>query len=1186
MTRSRLAVSLLLASVLAGTATGSINREVAAKPASASAPAPVGDTTRQEAADPLAFLESCIARYGALVDQGYAPRSLVALLPDPIDSRFRREFDLLLGAARRALESDQLEFLQDRHCLPWSVVPDSNRASGRHREAPGVILFRRDPGSTVEKTTSGEVLALYLVGEIPAWGVQTGALRLALQLSADGLASGASPARNGGPPEIRLLGPTFSGSTRSLAVALKAWHDERVRDNRPAPTFTIVSGTATSPSNPRVFRNTLGKAASYRSAVTDHDILQSCLWNRFVPGRLGLRTRTETPGEAAPDSSAVAILVENSLYGQEFVGRGFHVLPFPMHISQIRAEYEKRKKSATKGGGAASEQDLWAKLPNLDLDLADEHETLDKLPVFDANLTSRTQDLVLANILTTLARNRIEVAALVASNTVDKLFLAEILRSYAPDVRLITFEGDLLLAHPQYVPATLGMLVVSSNSLSDPDPLTSTGDGGVSLQFASDTAQGVFEATRALLASGSRAETPIPGPQEVWLSVVGRSALLPLERVRVDPAGDRQCLTVEEEVATASALPTSPPPPRGWALILSLTSVLIFVVLREIVQGARRNRRFLGVDWLQFTRWRRPRPGYPDPAARVVHGLIVLIPVATALPYALLSSPYLRLFSTPSTGGSIGAALIPSSWSEALFLLIVTCPVVLGLTTVTLLWGLADRTWLDLKAYGAEQRSVGRSVEGLSVRLRTAAASVQPRLMIVLPLLLAVAGTALAALAIAKGYGVFGVSHTSPWLLLLLNRSISLGSGASPLLPILLLLIVVIGWALASLWRHRTLVAALPSHEELRPVPRAVTLGSDDVEKRCDRLRRATARVRAAVYPATFWIRAHSLLWCVLLLIPALYLSLYYGGRRGPLLRGLEHRGFDWAMSVLLLVVIFLLLGSGLSLWNGWRALRRWLDQIRAVRLDPSSDGNQSLWLSKLQNTPGSRPSRSRDDLMRSRSEAYETLCLEVKRRRRGAVADDEATQDLRGRLRRLLRSWDRQGNDCQRHFSAWLAILEWIDERPPAKPAADSPEGEARNQPKLVDRTRDFFVAQTGFFTREALAQLGQLMAFVTAGLLLLFLAVSTYPFEPRRVLAFYTGSLLLLGVAQAAVILVQMERDDMVSRVTGGDPNRFQWHRSLLGRLGLFVGLPLVSVLASQVPELRRLVLQGLEPLLKALL
>jgi hypothetical protein len=68
--------------------------------------------------------------------------------------------------------------------------------------------------------------------------------------------------------------------------------------------------------------------------------------------------------------------------------------------------------------------------------------------------------------------------------------------------------------------------------------------------------------------------------------------------------------------------------------------------------------------------------------------------------------------------------------------------------------------------------------------------------------------------------------------------------------------------------------------------------------------------------------------------------------------------------------------------------------------------------------------------------------------------------------------------------------------------------------------------------------------------------------------------------------VILVQMERDEMVSRVTGGDPNKFQWHRSLLGRLGLFVGLPLLSVLASQVPLLRQLVLQGLEPLLKALL
>ena len=1183
MTKPRLALGLLLVSVVAGTATGSINRTSSAPPEASSGPAAAGDATRPQAGDPLGILEPCAVRYKALVDRGYEPRSLVALLPDPVDSRYHREFDLLLGAARRALESEPLQLLQDRHCLPWSTASAQKAGSEVHRELPGVILFRREPVSSPGETLPGEVLALYLVGEVPAWGVQTGALRLALQWSADGLAERAVPDWADRAAEIRILGPTFSGSTRSLAVALKEWRDER---GYPAPAFKIVSGTATSPSNPGVLRETLETDVHYRSAVTDHDILQNCLWNHFVPRRLGLDTKPE-PGETtAPDSSAVAILVESSLYGNEFVGRGFHVLPFPMHISQLRAEYEKRKRSAPRGGGNAGEQDLWARLPNLDLDLADDHETLDKLPVFDLNLTSRTQDLVLANILATLARNRIEVAAIVASNTVDKLFLAEILSSYAPDVRLITFEGDLLLAHPQYVSATLGMLVVSSNPLSDPDPLSSSGAGGMSLQFASDTAQGVFEAARSLLASPSSDDPPAFRAQEVWLSVVGRGVLLPLERIRIDQDDDRQCVSVEESAAVA-ALPTSLPPPRGWALVLSLASVLIFFVLGEIVYGSRHSRLFLGIDWLQFTRWRRPRPGAPDPAARVVHGLIVLIPVATALPYVLLSSPYLPVFSTAaSSARSMSAALVPTSWAEALSLLILTCPLVLGLTSVTLLWGLADRTWLDLKAFGSEPRYGGGTFERSSGRLRYAAAWLRQRLLIALPLLFAVGGIALAAYAVAKGYGVFGASHTNPWVILLLNRSIALGSGASPLLPILLVLAIVVGWALASLWRHRTLVAALPSHDELRPFAAAGPVGSDDEPKVCGRLRRAIVRVRAAVYPATFWIRAHSLLWGVLLIIPALYLSLYYGGRLGPIVRGMEAGAFDWAMSVLVLLAVFLIVGSALSLWNGWRALQGWLGQVQAVRLDPSASTNQCRWLSNIQDAAGPTTSRRRADLMRARNEAYEALFREAKRRRLHPGQEDPARRDLRARLRRLRREHDRHGGEARRHFSAWLAILEWIDTRPDLRPADDSPGSEASSEPDLIDRARDFFVTQTGFFTREALAQLGQLMAFVTAGLLLLFLTVSTYPFEPRRVLAFYFGSLLLLGVGQAAVILVQMERDEMVSRVTGGDPNKFQWHRSLLGRLGLFVGLPLVSVLASQVPVLRQLVLQGLEPLLKALL
>lgn len=1247
MTKSRLALAVLALGLLTFAAGGmSAGEETRPGPAGGVPPAPVstGAAPEVDSEELLSFLKPCAERLNALEARDYTTRSLVAILPDPFDSHYQREFDLLLTAVRRALEHPDRGYLQDRHCLSWGEATGQKEASAFHRSLPGVVLFRRDPsletdfadpeesaadigepGSEAEEAEAetgkscdeadqpdgegaepqprnlqcGEVLTLFLVGEVPAWGVQTRALEVALDFAVETSSSpGSSPA------PLSILGPTFSGSTRSLAVTLSTWRQEYLRGGHPAPHFDIVSGSATSPEIGGVLENVLGDGFSYRSAATDDNRLQDCLWNVFVPHRLGLRTEFSAaapePGrteEKKTENGAVALLVESSLYGRGFDRKGFHVLPFPMHISQLRAEHEKQRRKRAQKSEAESEPNLGSTPPTLELDLDDHRSTLDQFPVFDVKGTSRTQDLVLANILTTISRNRIEVAAIVSSNTMDKLFLAEVIRSYAPDVRLVTLEGDLLLTHPQSTPATLGMLVVSSNPLTDPDPLT-TGTG-VSLQFPSDMAQGVYEAMRMLLEDYQPA-------QEVWLSIVGRGSLDPLDRIVFADQDIRSCSEIAETDRAASSPPSTSqprvPPPRGWALVLSLASLLILFTLYE---GIRRER-FLGIDWRQFAPWPLSN-GTCYSAAPLVHGLIVLIPVATAVPYLLMSGPYLRYLAARAEVITAAMLLLPKSWDQAMFLLILTCPAALGLTGLLLVTGLAQRTWTDLwalrgprfsvdpdKPSGEEIKNQGRFLQlGRSI-LRVAG--------VVAPFALAMAGILVAVLWILKGYHLFGTP--SAWLTLLLQRAISLGSGVSPLLPILLFLSVAVGWVLSSLWRHRTLDELPPPLKDATQkagAPKTTAARTEEHDAKAasrltDDLRDAIAQVRRAVDPATFWIRDHALLWCLLVLVPALYLSFYYAGRRGPLLRGVETRTFDWWLSLLFLAAVVLLLGSALSLRRGWGALRRWLQLVRSIRFSSGGDeqGTECLWLQKLREVAG-LGRRSREELRALRSDALEAL---------EKALDDEAASEAPGALLQLHRRIEgaaNRGSEPSRHLEVWMALLEWsgqhvtaLSEGRHAQEAAEDTadqgqpekEEEKEKEPALVTKARQLFVWQTAYFTREALTQLGQLMGFLMGGLFVLFLAVSTYPFEPHRVLTLYVGGLTLLGVLLTAMILFQMEKDDLIHQLSATGDGVLGRYRGLMGRLALFVGLPLLSVLASQVPVMRRLLFQWLEPVLKSLL
>jgi hypothetical protein len=1097
-------------------------------------------------------LEPCEKRFAELQEApfDYVPRSLIATLPDPVASPFAREFDILFLALQQGMAHEG--FVQDIACLTWSQAVKSADGSVRSPDAaaeqPSVVLFRREEGMAPDDDRSvPEVYAVLLVGELPHTGVRSGAMRRALELVGKGRVFAAAPEEadpaDSAPP-VRILGPSFSGSARSLAVALRGHQrgglpqitaerstgGSELPDSPPAlGSITIRSGTATDGGLTALFEKLLTGAVSFASLGTSNDDLQRCVWNRLVPERLGLRTRwkpedAEEEGKegacawtdlgSGDDNSRVALLVESSVYGRDFEKGGFHVVPFPTHIGALRDAYQKIGERSRKSAADENSPETAATLP-----FVAAGGSLQGLPAFGQHATLSSQDLVLNRSLRKLARRRTQVVAIIATNTADKLFLAEKVRTFAPDARLITFEGDVLLGHPTALPTTGGMLVASSSPLEEPDPfLAAPADGAVQLLFDFDGAQGVYRAVIDLVREGDQR----PAGQVV-VSVVAKRGLLALDRYEVGegPRGGAASAGASAESTAAmqsrdgivrsgiggGGLRLTPESlPMLWSLILLIASLLLGLVAWWVRHDLKEGNALLGlvpVDLVAPRRWGRPQSG-----DRILHALVVLFPLCWGLPYFVLAVPALAGVTAADAMMIVG---LPGS---VLGYLVSFCLFLLAAVLIYLLAGLTVRTWLDL-------RSLRRSEPGdVPPSLAAQAWVAVPLVVVVGCVLLALCAGKLCIGGLWSDAGSAGS--------LLVARTLSLSGGVSPLLPAILMAAVVLGWAMLVLRRREELNRICPERD------RADLLPTPDGESRLLRLR--YGRLWAAIDPLGDG-RAYARWWVLLVVVPVIYLSSLYGQMHfASPLRGIEGQWFDRGMSFIFLLILMLLVAAGVSLWQGWSALKDFV--LSAGELVDGAPLKQSP------RPPSLEPLR----------DAFAKL----------AQRSPKETAALRARL--LAAS-------CGTG-TLWLQVVLWLR----------GGESKAKSRQAAVAAAQLYAAAGAAFLVRQAYRQLRHLMVFLTVSLIVLFFAVSSYAFEPRRVLLVYLGLLMIAAAVVCVWIVVRAKGDELLGKLAGFSETGGGWV-PLTQRLSLFAGLPALSLLAGRFPELRQILGDWVEPLVNAL-
>ncbi len=408
--------------------------------------------------------------------------TLIVTVPNPIETGVGYQFDLIVESLHFAMSTEG--FVLDRYRLPWLDYRDRvavdpklqvQQSERKYIKQPGVLLFRH----TVKK----ELVLMLLVGESPLSGILKQAFAGAVRVVNQDLLEFVKGSNNAldfkAPSHIDVLGPCFSGSADSMALAISQCAQQTTAS------FRLVSGSAMNVNKGDFEDRCRPVCARFHATLATADLLKSELIE-FV------RSHTWPFG-----STRIAWLSENTGFGQreqfrdEKVQSDVVTLPFPIHISRVRGTFSNAAQSAQQNLPSLPDSRFRLNIP-----FEDPQPPRDIVPEFSPSMTATTAELLLNQIMTTIARGRFRFVGITATDARDRIFLAGFVRKFCPDVQLLIIESDLLFAHPQSRSFMKGALVASSYAITQQGRIgpEERNSSGRHLEFSTDYCQGIYNA--------------------------------------------------------------------------------------------------------------------------------------------------------------------------------------------------------------------------------------------------------------------------------------------------------------------------------------------------------------------------------------------------------------------------------------------------------------------------------------------------------------------------------------------------------------------------------------------------------------------------------------------------------------------------------------------------------------------
>ena len=1089
--------------------------------------------------------------------QKYTLDFIIATVPDPIDSRLPHFFDSFLDSIQRA--SEFAGYVLDRFDLLWTARPESSRQEGVHRRIakyarePSILLFRNPEGH--------KLLLIFLVGETPTNGIHKLAMASALEQIGDFFPWGPGhgklpksfpqPAPSGSATVINIMGPSFSGSSPSLEFALRTWLSKVTKySGAPCIHFRIVSGTATAIQPKEFSRIGDGDQASFNAVVPpDADAMQELI------GYL------QTFGQ-----SKIAILSEgNTSYGQQLrrdTAKSFPdvlTLPFPLHISQLRAASARQQISKQPAASDVSTT------PSTSLPLPEEDNfTAKETPPFFSPLEVSSAELVLSNLLSTLSREDIHAVGILATDVRDTIFLSREVRAHCPATMLFTFSSDLLYTHPDASSSTQGLLFVTPYPLFNLNQLWSAPFTGSRsrLQFPNQAAEGVYNATLALLGRESEmleygrpfAFRVAERRPALWMMAVGRNGLLP---VKVLDWSDPDGYTIAVKRVTGQPKPRNAKRKPTAGGVYTATSVFAVVVMSLFLTAFS----LLVIRLYLPARLVRPPPcanwfarvlGDPvSPQYWVQSRLYLLTCCMSLLSFYLL---VLAAFALPRIAAwKLGIHIEFPGWVW----------LVTGILGMALAAQFGAIAFMAHKFWTAPRQRAKFPIEVEVVILSGSAAGLFLSLYLV-------------------GSWLRTALQYPPEGFFLHLRAFSLGSGLSPLVPLFCVAMAAFLWSFCSFKRLR-MIDGVQSIEPQRPDVRFCPLldlgtnsfaGTNDLERGVRDLLEGSSVMSPG--------------WYLALLCVGLLAGFYFFRYR--LVDSIESTVFFVLFASTFFLVYWALAMEFARLWLLWRRFSRLLRRLSWHPMR-AAFGRYCERFQRFFKVDFAMPPPTFTVLGFSVDQAEHLLIVArtlatspaVPAARKAAleqwvsVGEPEvhlAGQDLSAALRADAQGdWRfslRKRSDSQCALARLTQTLARLLEPNWRLTGAHSPLVEESAEVKsFFALGEEFLVGRAVLFISYVLPSLRNLGAFVLSGLLLMLFSVIAYPFQPRGQFLLFNWVVILCFVGAALVILLQMERDVVLSLLNDTTPGQVTVTRRFVFRIFMYVLVPVLALLGAQFPS-----------------
>ena len=408
------------------------------------------------------------------------------------------------------------------------------------------------------------------------------------------------------------------------------------------------------------------------------------------------------------------------------------------------------------------------------------------------------------------------------------------------------------------------------------------------------------------------------------------------------------------------------------------------------------------------------------------------------------------------------------------------------------------------------------------------------------------------------------------------TRALALSSGVAPIVPLVLGGLLLVAWA--SWHLHRT--ALLRTTHALDVVSACPEDG--DGPRRARELRLAlTSMAHGAVARALLAVLTLFAVWLALQLerTPETIAlgRVALGPWRLP-------SAFDWLLRTLLVA------GVALPAWSLRRMVGAWaLLRARLRALETAS------WVDALDRLPRFATGLGRVSPVELPSEAAVSRALAAATRARWgalATADPAATQALRAAML--------AGTDVGPAAAAAATVGDGGTAAAPLPPPLHGASADVVALGHAFAALRDRVDAAPAGAWRTAAEELAAiyvvnyvewavrhlryLALFLLAALVLVTMLLGAYPFEPQSLVKVVVFALLVWTVGALLAVLVQVNRDPVLSRITHTTIGKVTWDAPFVLNLVLVGALPALTFLGSQFPELREFLFAWVTPVLKA--